>query len=360
MRRIVVICLIALWAGTAQAHKPSDSLLTLRAAGTRIEGQWDIALRDLDHAIDLDTDGDATITWGEVRGRHAAIAAYAFARLQLQSEDGPCQLDAREQLIDRHSDGAYAVLRFGADCGPRPDSVTVRYRLLFDLDPQHRGILRIGDTEQVFLFSIDSPEQRVTFGRGIAYSRLDFWRSGIRTVGAIDQLLFLAALLLPMTWRRREVPSERYQRAGSTLQVLVAFTLAHSLTLTLATQHSLSLPPDVVGVGIAASLVAAAASYLTPRLARYRWMIAFAFGLLHGIDLAVAFADSSSGTPAIVDLLSFNLGVATGQILLVGGLFLVTHGGIASQVLIRSCSCSHGNQRRLVTWPNEGGSASEM
>ena len=66
---------IALAAAGAQAHKPSDSYLVVSIDGDTVRGQWDIALRDLDFAIGLDADGDGNITWGEVRARHADIAA---------------------------------------------------------------------------------------------------------------------------------------------------------------------------------------------------------------------------------------------------------------------------------------------
>ncbi len=63
--------LIALLSHVAHAHKPSDSYLTLKVDGERIDGQWDIALRDLDYAISLDANQDGEITWGEVKAKHA-------------------------------------------------------------------------------------------------------------------------------------------------------------------------------------------------------------------------------------------------------------------------------------------------
>jgi hypothetical protein len=53
----------------ALAHKPSDSYLKVSARDDALEGQWDIALRDLDHAIGLDGNDDGSITWGELRAR---------------------------------------------------------------------------------------------------------------------------------------------------------------------------------------------------------------------------------------------------------------------------------------------------
>jgi len=68
----------------AQAHKPSDSYLGITIQQDRIQGHWDIALRDLDYAIGLDNNDDGLITWGEVQSRHDAISAYALSRLQIR------------------------------------------------------------------------------------------------------------------------------------------------------------------------------------------------------------------------------------------------------------------------------------
>ena len=119
MLRVIVAMLIALVpASFACAHKPSDSYLTLQIDGAEIRGRWDIALRDLDYAIGLDADQDGALTWGEVRARQGAIAAYALARLALAAGASDCPAHATEHLIDRHSDGAYAVIRFSSQCAP--------------------------------------------------------------------------------------------------------------------------------------------------------------------------------------------------------------------------------------------------
>ena len=80
MRRTLFLA-IFLFCLPAAAHKPSDSYLTLRVEGSRVDVQWDIALRDLEYAVGIDTDGDGAITWAELRARHEAISAYALARL---------------------------------------------------------------------------------------------------------------------------------------------------------------------------------------------------------------------------------------------------------------------------------------
>ena len=75
--------------------------------GERLEGRWDMALRDLDYALVLDTDGDGAITWGELRASHLRIADYTLARLELSTAAGRCALKPASQQGIKHTDGAY-------------------------------------------------------------------------------------------------------------------------------------------------------------------------------------------------------------------------------------------------------------
>src|SRR5476651_2570319 len=85
--RILAGVLLLFAAGASQAHKLSDSYLTLRLAdtGTTFTGQWDIALRDLDYAIGIDGNHDGEITWGELKASQQRITSYAFERLTIES-----------------------------------------------------------------------------------------------------------------------------------------------------------------------------------------------------------------------------------------------------------------------------------
>src|SRR6476620_7736689 len=71
---LLCLLLIVLMPAPAVAHKPSDSYLSLSVENETVRGQWDIALRDLDHAVSLDLNDDGMITWGELQARHSAIA----------------------------------------------------------------------------------------------------------------------------------------------------------------------------------------------------------------------------------------------------------------------------------------------
>src|SRR5512132_3385333 len=118
MKRFNQLLGVALWlaaAFTAQAHKPSDSYLTLKIDCGRITGQWDIALRDLEYAIGLDSNDDGLITAGEWRARQNAVTSYALAHWQVSSGQNAGAIRITDQLVDFHTDGAYAVLRFEVD-----------------------------------------------------------------------------------------------------------------------------------------------------------------------------------------------------------------------------------------------------
>ena len=134
MRLFVLICGLCL-AFSASAHKPSDSYLTLRVTGEAVAGQWDIALRDLDFAIGLDANGDAQITWGEVRAKQNEIAAYALSRLSLSTAGQACPARVTEYLIDDHTDGAYVVMRFAALC-PMPVKTQQAFMLWVNVKKQ--------------------------------------------------------------------------------------------------------------------------------------------------------------------------------------------------------------------------------
>jgi hypothetical protein len=78
------------------AHLASDSYLQIEIVDDRtIRGQWDIALRDLDVAVGLDTDQDGKITWGELHRKAQEIEAYAFGRLALDRGGRACTLARR-------------------------------------------------------------------------------------------------------------------------------------------------------------------------------------------------------------------------------------------------------------------------
>ncbi len=329
-----IIALLAFAGAGAFAHKPSDSYLTLKVDDKTVNGQWDIALRDLDFAIGLDANGDADITWGEVKAKHTEIAAYALARLRLAVDGAECPSEAGEHLIDNHSDGAYAVLRFSAECPKRVRNLDVKYQLFFDLDPQHKGLLNfeVGGVTRTAIFSTDATSQTFQFEKVSRWQQ--FWEfvwEGVHHIWiGYDHILFLVSLLLPAVFflqGRAWQPVSGFREAfWDVLKIVTSFTLAHSITLSLAALEIIRLPSRLVESAIAASVILAALNNIWPIVHNKRWVVAFVFGLIHGFGFASVLGDLGLPRNALVlALVGFNVGVELGQLAIVAAFLPVAY-----------------------------------
>jgi len=327
MRKLALLLAIFLCQMTAWAHKASDSYLVVDVKGNAVTAQWDIALRDIDFALGLDIDGNAEITWGELRSRQTEVSAWALSRLAL-ARDGSCSLQVTGLQVDEHTDGGYAVLHLSGMCPGAKSALGLQYRLLFDLDKLHRGLLRLtldGASYNTVLSPTSGTEQ---FG-GKQASRWDqFSRYVVEGVWHIwigfDHILFLLSLLLPsvlvLQMRRWQGVKSFGSAVREVLWVVTSFTAAHSITLSLAALGLVSLPSRLVESAIALSVVLAAANNLWPVVEHRRWLVAFGFGLIHGFGFASVL--SELGLPAdalVLSLFGFNVGVELGQMAIVAG-----------------------------------------
>lgn len=333
-RRTLLVLLLFICAPLA-AHKPSDSEVLIRSdASSTLMIDWSLELRDLEHAIGLDSDADGRITWGELRQAQARIEAYALPRLSLSTSQGPCPNQAGELLVRERLDQTQAVLRFSAECPDNAGQISVRYALLFDLDPSHRGFLRHlhdegessspGASMAPVILSPQRPVASLSLASRDGWDVfVEFLRHGVWHIwiGA-DHMLFLFTLILPVMLVRRQ---GRWQPAGTLraplldlLKLVTAFTVAHSITLALAALEIVVLPSRAVESVIALSVLVVALNNLFPLFVGSRWTLAFAFGLVHGFGFANVLGELGLQSSALViSLLGFNLGVELGQLAVV-------------------------------------------
>jgi len=325
---LVAFAFCTLVSALAFAHKPSDSYLTIatKSGGSDIDVRWDIALRDLAFIIDLDGDGDGKVTWSEVQKQRDAITKYATGRLHVSSTRGDCVLTAKDSLaIADHSDGSYAVLAFEGPCEGGTSLMTIDYRLFFDVDAQHRGLLRLEASEsQTHVFT--TKDRKETFDLEASHRLRQLKTIVVEGVLHIwtgyDHILFLIALLLPAVLRREKdewIPVDRLKTALlDVLRIVTAFTLAHSITLSLAALGVVTLPSRLIESAIAASVVLAAINNLKPILREDRWLAAFLLGLMHGFGFSSALQDLDlPRSNLVLTLFGFNLGVEIGQVAIV-------------------------------------------
>lgn len=326
LRILVSLFVLVATVDTARAHLASDSYLRIEIGQDRsIVGQWDIALRDLDAAIGLDADQDGTITWGELRAKTKEVEGYAFERLTLADAVGACRLTPNLLMVDHHAGYAYAVLPFVAEC-PSGSEITLHYRLLFDLDPSHRGLLTVAGREATRSEVLTPDHADVELDRGavrIADQVRQFFIFGFEHILlGYDHLLFITVLLVTTALRRAEdsgwVGIDRLGRVlVETIKVLTAFTLAHAIVLTPAVLGAISVSARLVEPAVAMTIMLAAVDNLHPILPRLRWQVAFFFGLIHGLSFASVLGPMRLPPVGFaIALASFNIGVEGGQIAL--------------------------------------------
>ena len=201
--------------------------------------------------------------------------------------------------------------------------IDVMLRITLSDGAEHTAMLRSNNV------SFTIPEQATR-----AELALSFWQMGtIHILEGYDHLLFLLALLLIVAgfW--------------PLLKTVTAFTVAHSITLALATLGLVHIPPTPTEAVISLSIVLLAVEVVHKNQGqlttseRFPWMVAFAFGLVHGLGFAGAL--SEIGVPqneVPLALLMFNLGVETGQVMFV----------VAVSLLLAGMRSLHNHTARLV------------
>ena len=317
----------------ASAHQGSEGYVQLQQTATGASLQVDAALRDLDVPLKVDADGNGQLTAGEVKAAWPAIDAYVKSHVQVLG----CELSSNSQTLVTRDDAAYASLGYAVACVQAPTQAVapaIRYTLFKDIDANHRATARIEWAGVVTVQVLNPQETVVADSTNRAHTEpWAFVREGIHhIVTGYDHVLFLLCLLFPSVMRRTKtgwVPVEQLSQAlWPVLGIVTAFTVAHSITLTLAALQWVSLPASLIEPLIAVTIAIAALDNLRPVLGRRRFLMTFLFGLIHGFGFAGVLQELELPTSAFVGaLLQFNLGLELGQVTIVaavaGLLFLV-------------------------------------
>jgi len=347
-RAYVLVMLLLLTSLTAQAHVASNSFLSLQVQGTTVTGTLELAIRDAELAIGLDLNHDGKVTWGEVRAAQGSINLYLARHLKLANGD-ECATRFDAVRINDRVDGKYLWLPFTSACSEAVKKLSIGYRLLNEEDPSHRGLLSLtaqGITQTAVLGGANPTQNFDLTHPSMWYAFDEYLTAGIWHIwSGIDHLLFLLSLLLPAVLIRGErqwlaVPRSAPALIGI-LKVITAFTLAHSITLSLAALDILRLPSRLTESVIAASIIVAAVNNVFPLVTKARWRIAFAFGLLHGFGFATVLSEMGLPPGArLVSLIAFNLGVEVGQLAVV----------IAVMPIAYALRATRFYQRGLMPW----------
>jgi hydrogenase/urease accessory protein HupE len=224
----------------------------------------------------------------------------------VQGADGtPCE--AGPVAVAPDQDGV--VARLSWSCGKVDGDLVYRSTVLVDIDRAAKQVVLIGrPTPAQALLDAGETEIRLTAPPPALLAVIGrYAAAGIKHIFlGYDHIAFLIAVML---WARRLWP---------VIKIVTAFTVAHSITLSLAALEIVVIPSSIIEPAIAASIVYVAAENFFSRDVDKRWRDTFAFGLIHGFGFASALQEFGLPAGTVVPALAaFNLGVELGQVAIV-------------------------------------------
>lgn len=330
----------------AHAHAPEQGFIFLRIyESDGIEGRFEIQAEDLNKIFnwELLKEGNSIEA---IEPLYKELKAYLLEHSSFSSSAGTHNVTFKGIDVLSTGLGDYIQVFFDLDnVDPLPDTMDVTYNIAFKESPTHRGFLTmeynwkagvINNESNISLyFTPDSPTDtldltKVSVWKGfVAMIKQGVWHIWIGT----DHIFFLIALILPaVVWRRRDEklsplkswkPVTRFKPAFSyIIKIVTFFTIAHTITLSLAALQIISLPGWIVESIIAFSIGLAAFHNIKPIFKGKDWVIAFVFGLFHGFGFASVLGDIGLKDEFLVySLLGFNIGVEIGQLVIIALIF---------------------------------------
>ncbi len=312
-----VLCVV-LAPGTALAHVRSSegtSVITQVGGSVRFDTSLEYTRLAAAAGLGFAPADDA----GRARqlARHRdRLAGYLTDRIAVFLDGVRCESRlASAEVAHRQSTAYVRSLLVFACPGSPSGTYSIRYDVFSERDAvvdNHTNVVsyQLGNARGAFVF--DNAHRELEAGRtGALTAAARFVGMGVQHImGGLDHVLFLAVLLIG-------APGFR-----SVVKVATSFTVAHSVTLALGVLGLVHVPSQVVEPLIALSIAYVAAENILGGESRHRLAIVFGFGLLHGLGFAstLSFSDHLDAR-LLGSLVSFNVGIELGQILLVGVLF---------------------------------------
>jgi hydrogenase/urease accessory protein HupE len=313
---LLVILLSLLSLQDAAAHDPGLSSLTIQQRMNNLEVTLTLAVKDAAQLVELDEDNDGIV----------AQAEFARSRPQLEAAvERQVVITALEKVIKNKSVHSRLDQNNNVEVFLNFDAVAffnleIQSKLIASLPLGHRQYLEVQNLrgKTIFRRLLSAAANHATiqmahtdasdYAVEVISSFTNFLCLGVKHIlTGYDHLLFLFGLLLVA------------RGFFSSLGIITSFTIAHSITLAVATLRVVQIPSRIVEPLIAASIVfVGIENLLRGNIPSARRMVAFGFGLIHGFGFASALREAGigSGTGGILlPLFSFNLGVELGQIM---------------------------------------------
>jgi len=358
MNKLMTLVLLLIAVNTAQAHKPDQTYLYFRILKSDIDGRVEMSLKDINKilgsSIEIEkyraqsADEKVVSPLPEDLNQYvAALQSYVKEKSSIRSVNGTHELLFTTAEILPQLGSAYVRLNFELSKDiPIPPSLDIDYNVLLQEDPIQTGGIIIEHNWKAGIFNNESLVslwyKKDSGTQTLELAEQSIWKGVAALIKSgmwhiyigLDHILFLFALLLPSVVRRREnyrdLPfTNQWEPASSfkaafwyILRIVTLFTIAHSITLSLAAVNIINLPAKIVESLIAFSIGLAALLIIRPVVNRSEAKIAFGFGLFHGLGFASVLGEKGLADDYMLySLFGFNVGVEIGQVLIICAIF---------------------------------------
>lgn len=324
-----LVCLFA--AATSFAHQTGNSYLYIQQSEGQLTVDLDFTVSDLGKLLQKPgAEPEPAPTPEKLKALQPELTEHITQSLSIEVDEQSVPLRFIRQTIVVHNDGLYVRQQFAAPMVARDAQfLVIRYGFFTQSDQLGRAFLRLAlnNDEISSVFDETTATQRFALGGNKRSSTiLLFSLEGAKHIWeGTDHLLFLLTLLLPglLLWNTaKPEPSEtavrviRHRAALMfALRVITAFTIAHSVTLSMASFGLIALPEKLIESAIALSIMISAALNLQQRFRFNHWQLAFVFGLIHGMGFANGLKELGLSSAYFLEtLIAFNVGVELGQL----------------------------------------------
>ena len=345
--RRVVIALITCWLcvitsgylPNAIAHATGQNYLYFRIGENSISTRAEVSIEGLNDVLDLGFPEGKKVRKKDIDPHLKKIEGYLDDHLKVNCQPQTCSLEFQGYSFLNTTFTQFLLLNYEViGFQTLPDTLQVTYDVILPDNSHYTNLVLIEENWKTGTFANES-NALLVFNKPGLTQNIDLTSGSLlqgftgvvklgieHIVEGIDHVLFLVALLLPSVLQRRD---GRWQPVGKfstaliyIVKVATVFTIAHSITLCLATLQIVEVPSRLVESVIAASIGLAAIDIFYPIFRGKMWFIIFAFGLFHGFGFAHVLAQLGvTRQHTFLSLFGFNLGVEIGQLAIIAVIF---------------------------------------
>ncbi|WP_010677726.1 HupE/UreJ family protein [Bacillus timonensis] len=292
---------------SAYAHtNNSEGYSHINVNGNNLDYELKLDLTELGHSMQKEMDGQQVF-------ETEIVQEYINSHIDLYADSVKVEGVIEASDIETIDGRQFAVIDLNYELDEKPEKLVLDYNIfLDDSDPSHANYatIKLNGKQQEAVLSYESRELEigeVTF----IQSAKQFLLLGLEHIfTGYDHILFVISLLFGA------------KNIRNIFSLVTAFTIAHSITLALATLDIVQLPSRLVESAIALSIIYVALINIFNPNSKHQPWLAFGFGLIHGFGFAGILSEMRlDGSHLVTSLLSFNIGIEIGQLIIVSVVF---------------------------------------